>query len=686
MAASAVDRRPAPTRGLPPPRTAAQLLADVQQATVSSALRHGRPDLGPRPARAPGPGRLRRPGIGGSVGPDLARLRHAHLAGLVRRTHPGSGSPWSAARRVRRHPQRQGRLGLVQPPTSPPSTTRCADQGPGRPAARRSLARPTCAADPRTQAAHAGPRRDRPDHAGHDVGHGAVVAGRPAYELVLAPRDQAPLVAQVRIAVDAGTHVPLRVQVYSTKLANPAVRGRLHRRRLRARPTRASSRSTPPPGTTVTAGRPSRPRRRPPEPAATPTVPRRRAARSSAPGGPPSSSPTSRARSRGGPVADGAAQLTACSGPCPRFGYLGQRHVLSGTLFSAVLTDDGRVAVGAVAPDRCTRPGGAVTRRSSWPAAADASRGAISRSSPGLTQAVRLAAAVDGLDLVVPARRGLRLPRTQRLGQDDDDPDAARARRAHRRHASPARARRSRRRGATPCPGSVRSSRGRPSTPTCPAGPTSSRLDAADLLARPRTARAADRRGARPGRPARGRRQALPRLLPRYAAAAGHRRRTAHAAGAARPRRADERPGPAGHPRGPPPRRLARRRTARPSSSPATCSPRWSRCAPISASCSDGRLVAQGTVSEVRADRAPTARVLDRPARPSRPRFCAELGIGGVEAARRGPRGRPAPSRPRRSSRRSSTQGVVGRGFPVTTPSLEDLFVSLTGEGFDVSG
>ena len=29
---------------------------------------------------------------------------------------------------------------------------------------------------------------------------------------------------------------------------------------------------------------------------------------------------------------------------------------------------------------------------------------------------------------------------------------------------------------------------------------------------------------------------------------------------------------------------------------------------------------------------------------------------------------------------------VPVRGFAVTTPSLEDLFVGLTGEGFDVSG
>jgi ABC-2 type transport system ATP-binding protein len=30
--------------------------------------------------------------------------------------------------------------------------------------------------------------------------------------------------------------------------------------------------------------------------------------------------------------------------------------------------------------------------------------------------------------------------------------------------------------------------------------------------------------------------------------------------------------------------------------------------------------------------------------------------------------------------------GIGVRGFAVTSPSLEDLFVELTGEGFDVSG
>jgi hypothetical protein len=31
-------------------------------------------------------------------------------------------------------------------------------------------------------------------------------------------------------------------------------------------------------------------------------------------------------------------------------------------------------------------------------------------------------------------------------------------------------------------------------------------------------------------------------------------------------------------------------------------------------------------------------------------------------------------------------QGVPVRGFAVVTPDLEEMFVSLTGEGFDVSG
>ena len=50
----------------------------------------------------------------------------------------------------------------------------------------------------------------------------AEVAGRPVYELVLAPRDERSLIGQVRLAVDSETSMPLRVQVYAVDATEPA--------------------------------------------------------------------------------------------------------------------------------------------------------------------------------------------------------------------------------------------------------------------------------------------------------------------------------------------------------------------------------------------------------------------------------------------------------------------------------
>ncbi|GIE44435.1 hypothetical protein Alo02nite_73330 [Actinoplanes lobatus] len=52
----------------------------------------------------------------------------------------------------------------------------------------------------------------------------AEVAGRDAYELVLSPRDTASLVGQVRLAIDAEQHIPLRVDVYAKNTSKPAFR------------------------------------------------------------------------------------------------------------------------------------------------------------------------------------------------------------------------------------------------------------------------------------------------------------------------------------------------------------------------------------------------------------------------------------------------------------------------------
>jgi outer membrane lipoprotein-sorting protein len=48
------------------------------------------------------------------------------------------------------------------------------------------------------------------------------VAGRPVYELVLAPRASASLIGQVRLAIDSETSVPLRVQVFARGASEPA--------------------------------------------------------------------------------------------------------------------------------------------------------------------------------------------------------------------------------------------------------------------------------------------------------------------------------------------------------------------------------------------------------------------------------------------------------------------------------
>jgi ABC-2 type transport system ATP-binding protein len=100
---------------------------------------------------------------------------------------------------------------------------------------------------------------------------------------------------------------------------------------------------------------------------------------------------------------------------------------------------------------------------------------------------------------------------------------------------------------------------------------------------------------------------------------------------------------------------------------------------------SDGRLVAQGSTSEVRGGTAPTARVLTgQPAAAAR--ILSELGLSGVETVPGGVRGTPDGMDPEAIVAALVRGGVGVKEFTVSSPSLEDLFVSLTGEGFDVSG
>jgi hypothetical protein len=54
------------------------------------------------------------------------------------------------------------------------------------------------------------------------VGPNATVAGRSAYQLVIAPRAVGSLIGQVVIAIDATSHLPLRVQVFARGSSDPA--------------------------------------------------------------------------------------------------------------------------------------------------------------------------------------------------------------------------------------------------------------------------------------------------------------------------------------------------------------------------------------------------------------------------------------------------------------------------------
>jgi outer membrane lipoprotein-sorting protein len=82
---------------------------------------------------------------------------------------------------------------------------------------------------------------------------GVSVAGQPAYELVLAPKDHRSLIGQVRIAVDAANSVPLRVEVFARGARSPAIQVGYTQVQFTA-PAPSELTFTPPPGATVRQG------------------------------------------------------------------------------------------------------------------------------------------------------------------------------------------------------------------------------------------------------------------------------------------------------------------------------------------------------------------------------------------------------------------------------------------------
>jgi hypothetical protein len=181
----------------------------------------------------------------------------------------------------------------------------------------------------------------------------ASVAGRDAYELVLAPRDTASLIGQVRLAIDAEKKIPLRVDVYAKGANDPAVRVAFQQISF-AVPDGEQFNFNPPPGAKVNdqkatpeQGSKARPNERPQagKAQAEPGVTVVGEGWTSvlvmkAPGGTPA-------------AGEDDAMLEGVLKSLPKVsGTWGSGNLLSGALFSALLTEDGRVLVGAVAPEK----------------------------------------------------------------------------------------------------------------------------------------------------------------------------------------------------------------------------------------------------------------------------------------------------------------------------------------------
>jgi outer membrane lipoprotein-sorting protein len=197
-------------------------------------------------------------------------------------------------------------------------------------------------------------------------GNARVVAGRSAYELILKPKDTSSLIGQVGLAIDAKTHIPLRVDVYAKAANNPAFRVAFQDISF-AVPDAQQFKFNPPPGATVTDEKPSDVKKpseaKPGAGAAKPEIP----VRPTAGDEPkvvgtgwttvvvakiPAGKPAKNSEATPGGV-DPAQMLTGVVNSLPKVsGAWGSGHVLKSSLFSVLVTDDGRVLAGAVAPER----------------------------------------------------------------------------------------------------------------------------------------------------------------------------------------------------------------------------------------------------------------------------------------------------------------------------------------------
>ncbi|RAO29013.1 hypothetical protein ONO23_04777 [Micromonospora noduli] len=328
-----------------PPRTAAQLLVDLQTSRLEglSGTVVQRADLGLPPLVGLVPGNELTTLLTGThtlrvwySGPDQQRVALMDTLGEQDIIRNGRDLwTWQSRSNTATHRTLGGDAGAWKPAPEPAASL------PATPQQAADLA--LDAIDPSTEVS---------------VGRSATVAGRDAYELVLQPRDQASLVHQLRIAIDAEQHVPLRFEVLAKGSDRPAFEVAFTQVDYR-RPDVDQFRFNPPPGVTVNEEKAERPTGRPGhvEPTGDPQVRavgdgwttvlvgrldgadvgRKPAAK---PAAPPAGA---------GPDLD----MSKLLGGLPAVsGDWGSGRLLTSKLFSVLLTDDGRVLAGAVTPER----------------------------------------------------------------------------------------------------------------------------------------------------------------------------------------------------------------------------------------------------------------------------------------------------------------------------------------------
>lgn len=190
----------------------------------------------------------------------------------------------------------------------------------------------------------------------------ATVAGRSAYELVLKPKEATSLVAQVRVAIDGTEHVPLRVQVFAKSVADPVFEVAFSAVDF-ARPDAAQFTFKPPPGTTVTEGKAPTHEKATADSTKKTVVPQPNSTDRPQVVGEgwgsvlvakmPVTDVNAGTNGSAGATADqNLAQLTKFVGLLPKVsGSWGSGHLMAGTVFSVLLTDDGRIVAGAVTPE-----------------------------------------------------------------------------------------------------------------------------------------------------------------------------------------------------------------------------------------------------------------------------------------------------------------------------------------------